>query len=83
MVYTKDYVQAIANSDEYTDKQKISELLKIDSYNHASLGIESNKEERRTVKDMSVEIYKLVMDIDKEMGEFFIKLIDNDLDKVE
>lgn len=76
MVYTREYIESVSISEEFTDKQKIAELLRVDASNHTSLGTESTQEERDIVNDISVKIYMAIMDIDLEMGEFFIKLMD-------
>lgn len=52
----------------FTKEQKISELLRIDTFMYTQLGINSSKDDKRAVQKKSEEIYREIQKIDKNLG---------------
>lgn len=55
-------------NDVFTKAQRISELLRIDTFMYTNLGINSTKEEKRAVQQKSEEIYRQIQKLDKDVG---------------
>ena len=56
----------------WTDKQKIDQLLHIDCNLYANLGKDSTRAEKDEVKRKSIEIYRTIKKINKELGDEFL-----------
>ena len=69
MKYSVSDIDKIVNFKSWSDKQKIDELLKIDSMIYPNLGTESSVKEKRQAQSISKQIYRLIKKIDKTLGE--------------
>ena len=56
----------------WTDQQKIDQLLHIDCNLYANLGTDSTRAEKDEVKRKSIEIYRTIKKINKELGDEFL-----------
>lgn len=56
----------------WTDQQKIDQLLHIDCNLYANLGTDSTRAEKDEVKRKSIEIYRTIKKIDKDLGDEFL-----------
>lgn len=70
--YTYEDIERIYNFKSWTDIKKIDTLLEIDCGLYANLGIDSTKEEKKQVWKKSVEIYRVIKKIDKQLGDEFL-----------
>ncbi len=75
-MYTE--IDNIAEAPNLTDKQKLDELLRMDSVMYVNLGTESTQEERDEVKSRSRLIYRTIKAIDFEMGDLFLTAMRNE-----
>jgi len=75
-MYTE--IDNIAEAPNLTDKQKLDELLRMDSVMYVNLGTESTQEERDEVKSRSRLIYRTIKTIDVEMGDLFLTAMRNE-----
>ena len=75
-MYTE--IDNIAEAPNLTDKQKLDELLRMDSVMYVNLGTESTQEERDEVKSRSRLIYRTIKTIDNEMGDLFLTAMRNE-----
>lgn len=73
MEFTKDKIEAIVSNDDFDNRKKIDELLRMDCAMYTYLGTDSTDEERNEVKDMSQDIYQAIYSIDKEEGSILIQ----------
>jgi hypothetical protein len=73
MEFTKDKIEAIVSNDDFDNRKKIDELLRMDCAMYTYLGTDSTDEERNEVKDMSQNIYQAIYSIDKEEGSILIQ----------
>jgi hypothetical protein len=73
MEFTKDKIEAIVSNDDFDNRKKIDELLRMDCIMYAYLGTDSTDEERNEVKDMSQNIYQAIYSVDKEEGSMLIQ----------
>ena len=69
MKYSVSDIDKIVNFKSWSDKQKIDELLRIDSMIYPNLGTESSVKEKRQAQSISKQIYRLIKKIDKTLGE--------------
>ena len=69
MKYSVSDIDKIVNFKSWSDKQKIDELLRIDSMIYPNLGTESSVKEKRQAQSISKRIYRLIKKIDKTLGE--------------
>jgi hypothetical protein len=76
MEYRYDDVDKILGFTTWSDKKKISELFRIDSYMYTELGKDSTKTERDNVRKKSRYIYKAIHKIDTKLGKELIHHID-------
>ena len=60
MKYSVSDIDKIVNFKSWSDKQKIDELLKIDSMIYPNLGTESSVKEKRQAQSISKRIYRLI-----------------------
>jgi hypothetical protein len=72
MRYTYKNIQEFMNYKTWSNKRKIDTLLEIDCSLYAHLGTDSTKAEKEEVKRKSVEIYRTIKKIDKELGDEFL-----------
>jgi hypothetical protein len=73
MEFTKDKIESIVSNDDFDNRKKIDELLRMDCAMYTYLGTDSTDEERNEVKDMSQNIYQAIYSIDKEEGSILIQ----------
>lgn len=64
-------IESIATMEGWTNRQKIDELLRIDSYIRTDLGIDSTKKEIDEAKRKSARIIREIKKIDPEEGKLF------------
>ncbi len=76
MKYTIDNFNDVVDDTTMTDKEKIDNLLWIDANIYSNMGLDSTTKERDEAKRTSKKIYTCIKNIDKEIGETFIRLID-------
>jgi len=69
MRYTYKDIEKFMQFTSWTDKQKIDELLRIDCSLYAHLGTDSTKGEKDEVKRRSIEIYRTIKTLDKQLGD--------------
>lgn len=72
MEYKYDDVDKIVSFSTWTDKKKVDELFRIDSYMYTTLGLDSTNKERDDVKKKSKYIYKAICKIDPSLGKDLI-----------
>jgi len=72
MRYTYKNIQEFINYKTWSNKKKIDTLLEIDCSLYAHLGTDSTKAEKEEVKRKSIEIYRTIKKIDKELGDDFL-----------
>ena len=68
MGYTVKDIDRILTFKTWTDKQRIDELLRIDSVQYCNLGTDSTTSERGEVEINSKSIYKAIKKIDPDLG---------------
>lgn len=76
MIYTYKDIEKFLEYKTWTDKKKIDKLLEIDCSLYAHLGIDSTKAEKEEVKRKSIEIYRTIKKIDKDLGDEFLLTMD-------
>lgn len=76
MAYTVNDIQKILEFKSWTDEKKLSELLRIDAALYCSLGTDSTKADRDSVKSKSRTIYKAIKAFDQTTGEMFLRAMD-------
>lgn len=76
MKYTIDNFNDVVDDTTMTDKEKIDNLLWIDANIYSNMGLDSTTKERDVATRTSKKIYTCIKNIDKEIGETFIRLID-------
>ena len=69
MRYKYEDIEKFMQFTSWTDKQKIDELLRIDCSLYAHLGSDSTKGEKDEVKRRSIEIYRTIKTLDKQLGD--------------
>ena len=72
MRYKYEDIKDFMKFKTWTNKDKINTLLEIDCSLYAHLGTDSTKAEKEEVKRKSVEIYRTIKKIDKELGDQFL-----------
>ena len=72
MRYKYEDIKNFMKFKTWTNKDKINKLLEIDCSLYAHLGTDSTKAEKEEVKRKSVEIYRTIKKIDKELGDEFL-----------
>lgn len=72
MKYKYEDIEKFMSFKTWTNKQKIDQLLHIDCNLYANLGIDSTKTEKNEVKRKSIEIYRTIKTINKELGDEFL-----------
>ena len=75
MDYNYDDLEKIIGFTSWSDKKKIDELFKIDSYMYTNLGKDSNDKERASVERKSKRIYKEISKIDPMIGSELLRSI--------
>jgi hypothetical protein len=71
-MYRYENIEEFMEFKSWTDKRKIDTLLEIDCSLYAHLGTDSTKQERDEVRRRSIEIYRTIKKIDKELGDEFL-----------
>jgi len=69
MRYKYEDIEKFMQFTSWTDKQKIDELLRIDCSLYAHLGTDSTKGEKDEVKRRSIEIYRTIKTLNKQLGD--------------
>jgi len=69
MNYKYENIEKFMQFTSWTSKQKIDELLRIDCSLYAHLGTDSTKAEKEEVKRRSIEIYRTIKTLDKQLGD--------------
>lgn len=64
----KNLIKEVVSSKTLSKKEKIDALLKTDCSMYTNLGVDSIKEEKAVVKQISDMIYKAISSIDEEVG---------------
>ena len=72
MRYKYEDIKNFMKFKTWTNKDKINTLLEIDCSLYAHLGTDSTKAEKEEVKRKSIEIYRTIKKIDKELGDEFL-----------
>ncbi len=72
MRYKYEDIEKFLEFKTWTNKDKIDKLLEIDCSLYAHLGTDSTKSEKEEVKRKSIEIYRTIKKIDKELGDEFL-----------
>lgn len=72
MKYKYENIEEFINFKTWTDKKKIDTLLEIDCSLYAHLGTDSTRQERDEVRRRSVEIYRTIKTINKDLGDQFL-----------
>lgn len=72
MRYKYEDIKNFMKFKTWTNKDKINTLLEIDCSLYAHLGTDSTKAEKEEVKRKSVEIYRTIKKIDKDLGDQFL-----------
>lgn len=72
MRYKYEDIKKFMEFKTWTNKDKINTLLEIDCSLYAHLGTDSTKLEKEEVKRKSIEIYRTIKKIDKELGDQFL-----------
>jgi len=72
MKYKYEDIKNFMKFKTWTNKDKINTLLEIDCSLYAHLGTDSTKAEKEEVKRKSIEIYRTIKKIDKELGDQFL-----------
>jgi len=72
MKYKYENIDRFMEYKSWTDKQKIDQLLHIDCNLYANLGTDSTRAEKEEVKRRSIEIYRTIKKIDKDLGDEFL-----------
>ena len=72
MKYKYENIEEFTGFKSWTDKDKINTLLEIDCSLYAHLGTDSTKAEKEEVKRKSIEIYRTIKKIDKDLGDQFL-----------
>lgn len=72
MRYKYEDIKKFMEFKTWTNKDKINTLLEIDCSLYAHLGTDSTKSEKEEVKRKSIEIYRTIKKIDKELGDQFL-----------
>jgi len=76
MKYNYNTIDKFMSYKTWTDKQKIDELLHIDSNLYANLGTDSTPEEKAEAKRKSIIIYRLIKTLDKKLGDELLYMED-------
>lgn len=76
MEYEFKDIDRIVEFTTWSNKRKIDELFRIDSYMYTNLGIDSLKYEIEYVKKKSRAIYRAIQKIDPEMGKHLLSSVD-------
>ena len=72
MGYTITDIESIFSTESMTSQEKIDELLRIDCSMYASLGTDSSDSDRSNVKAISNRIYRLINELDSEVGSLLM-----------
>lgn len=76
-MYGIDDIEKIKDFKTWSNLQKIDKLLQIDCKQYTELGIDSSKKEKDEVRKNSMRIYKVIKNIDREIGDRLISSADN------
>lgn len=70
-------IEKIEQFSSWSTKQKIDELLRIDSTLYAHLGIDSTKGDKELVRKQSRSIYRIIKNINSQLGTRFLNCMDS------
>lgn len=71
-----DRVNAIAEDTSKTVKERVDELLELDKANHAEIGLETSKTQKKAIYAESRIIYRAIKGLDKDLGNLFLRTSD-------
>lgn len=77
MEYSYEDVEKVINFSSWSDRKKIEELFRIDTYMYTNLGLDSLKKEREDVRKKSRYIYRAISKIDPKIGKHLISNMDS------
>ena len=69
MRYKYEDIEKFLEFKTWTNKDKIDKLLEIDCSLYAHLGTDSTRAEKDEVKRRSIEIYRIIKTLDKQLGD--------------
>lgn len=78
MGYQYDDVEKIINFSTWSERKKIDELFRIDSYMYTNLGTDSTKKEREAVRKKSRYIYRAIQKINPDLSKDLIYHMDRE-----
>tara|TARA_R110002073_G_scaffold86317_2_gene205056 strand:- start:2180 stop:2413 length:234 start_codon:yes stop_codon:yes gene_type:complete len=77
MEYTSETIQKAIDKKGWSGKQKTDELLRIDCAMYAHLGSDSSKGDVDEANRTSKKIYKMIKEIDEELGKTLLTAMDS------
>tara|TARA_R110001592_G_scaffold64481_4_gene198192 strand:+ start:1292 stop:1525 length:234 start_codon:yes stop_codon:yes gene_type:complete len=77
MEYTSETIQKAIDKKGWSGKQKTDELLRIDCAMYAHLGSDSGKGDVDEANRTSKKIYKMIKEIDEELGKTLLTAMDS------
>lgn len=75
-MYGIEDIEKIKDFKTWSDRQKVNQLLQIDCKQYTEIGIDSPKKEKDEVRKNSMRIYKIIKNIDREIGDRLISAAD-------
>jgi hypothetical protein len=76
MEYTFDDIDKIADFKTWSEKEKLDELFRIDTWMYTNLGSDSTKKDREEVKKKSRRIYSAIKRFSFETGRQCLSYMD-------
>jgi len=77
MEYKYDDIEKIVNFSSWSERKKLDELFRIDTFMYCNLGTDSTKTEKEAVRKKSRAIYKAIHKINPEVGKHLLYHMDN------
>ena len=75
MDYNYDDIEKVLGFTSWSNRKKIDELFRIDSYMYTNLGSDSTEKERAATERKSKRIYKEISKIDPVIGSELLRSI--------
>tara|TARA_R110000737_G_scaffold74242_1_gene103280 strand:- start:323 stop:571 length:249 start_codon:yes stop_codon:yes gene_type:complete len=72
MIYTQKRVDKIYNCKVLSNKEKVDQLLEMDTVQYVNCGTDSTVTERELVKENSLLIYKMIQKLDSRLGNILL-----------
>lgn len=76
MEYKVDDIEKILGFKSWSDKKKVDELLRIDAALYCSMGSDSTKADKESVRKASRKIYQAIKKVDEYWGDKFLRAMD-------